>query len=84
MDLASLFLCSPDLQDVLLLFQEAALLSPDSVDPDLQTGVGVLYNLSLDFDRAVEAFTAALSVRPQVQLSSKFGLVLQGFSGGLV
>ncbi|XP_063742486.1 LOW QUALITY PROTEIN: PEX5-related protein [Eleginops maclovinus] len=53
------------LQEVLLLFQDAALMNPDSVDPDLQTGLGVLYNLSSDFKRAEQAFSAALSSRPQ-------------------
>ncbi|XP_053186888.1 PEX5-related protein [Scomber japonicus] len=53
------------LQEVLLLFQEAAQMNLDCVDPDLQTGRGVLFNLSSDFNKAVEAFTAALSVRPQ-------------------
>ena len=58
--------CRTELQDVLLLFQDAALLNVDAVDPDLQTGLGVLFNLSSDFNKAVEAFSAALSVRPQV------------------
>ncbi|KAM8849194.1 PEX5-related protein isoform 2-T2 [Spinachia spinachia] len=57
--------CRAELQDVLLLFQEAAVLNLEEVDPDLQTGLGVLFNLGSDFSRAVEAFSAALSVRPQ-------------------
>ncbi|XP_078101492.1 PEX5-related protein-like [Sander vitreus] len=56
---------SSELQEVLLVFQEAALLNLDCVDPDLQTGLGVLFNLGSDFNKAVEAFSAALSVRPQ-------------------
>ncbi|XP_055723607.1 PEX5-related protein isoform X1 [Salvelinus fontinalis] len=47
------------------LYQEAALLNTDGVDPDLQTGLGVLFNLSSEFDKAVEAFNSALSVRPE-------------------
>nr|XP_057922856.1 PEX5-related protein [Doryrhamphus excisus] len=55
----------PSLQEVLLVFQEAVELNVDCVDPELQTGLGVLFNLSCDFNKAVEAFSEALSVTPQ-------------------
>uniref|UniRef100_A0A673KG74 PEX5-related protein-like n=2 Tax=Sinocyclocheilus rhinocerous TaxID=307959 RepID=A0A673KG74_9TELE len=61
----SLFISSPLLPEVKELYLEAAQHNSDTIDPDLQTGLGVLYNLSSEFNKAVEAFNAALSVRPE-------------------
>lgn len=48
------------------LFINAAQLSPDhaNMDPDVQMGLGVLFYANEDFDKTIDCFKAALSIKP--------------------
>ncbi|KDO73933.1 hypothetical protein CISIN_1g024618mg [Citrus sinensis] len=49
--------------DVARLFVEAARMSPE--DADVHIVLGVLYNLSRQYDKAIESFQTALKLKPQ-------------------
>lgn len=49
--------------DVARLFNEAAQISPD--DADVHIVLGVLYNLSREYDKAIASFQTALKLKPQ-------------------
>lgn len=48
---------------VVRVFNEAAQMSPD--DADVHIVLGVLYNLSRDYDKAIASFKTALQLKPQ-------------------
>ncbi|XP_031629596.1 peroxisomal targeting signal 1 receptor [Contarinia nasturtii] len=54
----------PELVDVQDIFIQAVQQSPDEIDAEIQEALGVLFNLSSDYEKAADCFKAALQVKP--------------------
>ncbi|XP_030381284.1 peroxisomal targeting signal 1 receptor [Scaptodrosophila lebanonensis] len=63
--LASSLIGANKLRELQQIYLEAVRINPAQVDPDLQEALGVLYNLSNEYDKAVDCYRSALHVDPQ-------------------
>lgn len=63
--MASSLIRGNKLQQTQNMFLEAVRMDPKTIDSELQEALGVLYNLSSEYDKAVDCFQAALHANPR-------------------
>lgn len=62
--LTSSLIRGPELKEIQNLFLEAVKKNPTEIDPEIQEALGVLFNLSSEYDKAVDCFQAAVQASP--------------------
>lgn len=72
--LTSSIIKGPNLKEVQQLFLRAVQQKHPQIDPDIQEALGVLFNLSSEYDKAVDCFQAALQVRPDAKTWNRLGI----------